>query len=93
MSEQSKDGGPAFPNEWCGKPGMSLRDYIATNVDITGCQFSNVATAAKWAGIEPPQGADELAVMTFGLRVAAVMRYALADAMLLARSTPPAKGD
>lgn len=88
MSEQSKDGGPAFPRtggevpgpnapEWVTpQAGMSLRDWFAAQALIGICQAE--------------MGETEFVVEPSTLANAA---YKMADAMLRARSTPPAKGD
>jgi hypothetical protein len=90
MSEQSKDGGPAFPSQeqmngngdaivW-GTPGMSLRDWFATHALNAFCTAHLVMT-------------DNEEVAETERRFKAESAYRMADAMLAARSTPPAKGD
>lgn len=75
MSE--KDGGPAFPNVGGTEPndlfpsyGMSLRDYFAGQA-LAGLTSSTDATAEGWKIAAP---------------IAAELSYALADALLKART-------
>jgi hypothetical protein len=79
---------PAFPGavNHDAPPGMSLRDWFAGHVDLTGYNFSNTDTASKCLGIDPPfdESADEMA--RFGHRLQAALRYAIADAMIAERS-------
>lgn len=80
MSKQREDGGPAFPTEPNTQPGtfkhsgMSLRDYFAAQALVGLIPFIGV-----WEG-----GSDKLWDAATAERA-----YALADAMLAARSTPP----
>ena len=77
MSE--KDGGPAWPtfvaispsgDAYPGFPGMSLRDYFAGQA-LAGLTSSTDATAEGWKIAAP---------------IAAELSYALADALLKART-------
>jgi hypothetical protein len=94
MIEQSKDGGPAFPCdpqmmrvsedgsiEAIGFRGMSLRDWFAGQ-SLAGINASRETFLAilKDRGRQDP------------LMSVASAAYSMADAMLAARSTPPAAG-
>ena len=80
------DGGPAFPVPACVEqvdvhsiqhppyPGMSLRDYFAAQA------LAGLVSIPEWA--EAAQGIEECAIYV------AHDAYALADAMLAARSAP-----
>lgn len=76
MSE--KDGGPAYPHcyeesghpRWRESQGMSLRDYLAGQA-LAGLTSSTDATAEGWKIAAP---------------IAAELSYALADALLKART-------
>jgi hypothetical protein len=77
MSENEKDGGPAFPmlppdthnyREWPASPGMSLRDYFAAKA-LEGCVYMG----------DPDDTQDVY------LDKMARAAYRIADAMLKAR--------
>lgn len=88
-----KAGGSAFPAEWqlpfgglLSSPGMTLRDWFAGHADITGYEFPDCDTAAKVMNINPPFDESFDEKVRFGFRLQAAMRFALADAMIAARS-------
>lgn len=74
MTEQPKDGGPAFPqNEWCfrrgdGSEGMSLRDWFA------GKALAGLAS-----------NCDEAGLSSWCAAPLADRAYEIADAMIAAR--------
>lgn len=90
-------GGPAFPCS--GEPGMSLRDYFATNAptdEIQELTFRHLSRLAQECLTGRPyptnphstgdgQVAFQMAEFEFKCLVNAAIRYALADAMLQMR--------
>lgn len=74
MSEQTKNGGPAFPADQHAVAGMYLRDYFAAHAPTT---MQDAIDLLSMLGEKDPmrRGGDLLRTM-------AQMRYAYADAML-----------
>lgn len=74
MSEQTKNGGPAFPADQHAVAGMNLRDYFAAHAPTT---MQDAINLLSMLGEKDPmrRGGDLLRTM-------AQMRYAYADAML-----------
>ncbi len=89
-----KTGGPAFPNyshtesghtftEW---EGMTLRDWFAAHAPSDLFEWFNTSQAVeKFTGIECVGEQGSLAKASTGMLKECVLRYAWADAMLLAR--------
>lgn len=92
MSE-IKDGGPAFPNLKANdsgprdarNAGMSLRDWFASNADVSGISFANSAEGAIWMGEPCPGPEDFDALIGLNARLIARLKYIMADAMLAER--------
>lgn len=93
MSSTQDDGGPAFPipndpspGAYEAHPGMGLRDYFATTLDVSGYTIpGGPAAAAEVLGILPPASDEFKDLLDFSFRAMAVLRYRAADAMLAAR--------
>lgn len=97
MAERNT-GGPAFPGSKIKTdrdvnftsadkthPGMTLRDYFAIHSYIADTKFPNLEIAAKFLGEPVPDDRDFIAVVNFGARLAARLRYIAADAMIAER--------
>jgi len=84
------DGGPAFPlaatEDTIDFHGMTLRDYMAANADVSGIQMPSPEDAAQWAGIEYVPGCGYFEQLEFLFKLEAFIRYMKADAMLAARA-------
>lgn len=92
-----KNGGPAYPQMrvWNAAhaeyedtqqyPGMSLRDWFAGTLPAVDMQFSDLQTAARFLGCEPPDELDHHALIEFAARLEAKVRWMRADAMIAAR--------
>lgn len=98
-----EDGGPAFAHgnpEQGGDPGMSLRDWFASQMDrdeYGELAFNGLSQASKCllAGPKPERPRDsassedrvawQMADLEWELKVRAAVRYRYADAMLAAR--------
>lgn len=86
MTEQIKDGGPAFPpthDPETHPSGMTLRDYFAAKAPLHDLKFSSTEAAAAFAGMDVP--IDAVGVMHVAMACAAKAAYIYADAMLKAR--------
>ncbi len=86
------NGGPAFPfqandasNVKMQTNGMTLRDYFAIHADVSKFEFGRLEDAARLLGMSVPDQIDMAALMEFGLKAQAKLRYMVADAMIAAR--------
>lgn len=80
-------GGPAFPLSTDPRSlpsGMTLREYFAATVDISGLSLSDEAVE-KLMGEEIPDHNDIEAFLDFNFRMLAKIRFMAADAMITAR--------
>ena len=91
MSEERKDGGPAFPQsetanrnpmhaEYVSAGGMTLRDYFAAHAQVTDRALDNRRDAEQRDSNYDPAKYRSLAA------IEATLRYEYADAMLRERS-------
>ncbi len=90
-------GGPAFPIQGqsfvlgegrhtpsC--PGMTLRDWFATEIDPGSVTFATQAEAEEIMGIPYPSNGSEKDKFQWQMQIVAMVRYMMADAMLKERS-------
>jgi len=78
------DGGPAFPIPWEGRAnGMTLRDWIAAQPDITGSTL--MIAQEQGEALAGPRPDDPLGSYRWQCEVLAALRYIAADAMIAAR--------
>jgi hypothetical protein len=80
----TNDGGPAFASQACSpigdwevQHGMSLRDYFATHVDISGMNLLETYT------LRYGKGPSVLEISDYASKI----KYVMADAMIKARAT------
>jgi hypothetical protein len=91
MTDETKnDGGPAFPahpehydND---STGMTLRDYFATNGDMSKIEFNDMPSLFEFLGEDMPLNIDTKSALEAAARCNAKLRYMFADAMLVERS-------
>lgn len=84
MNKPRNDGGPAFPTEWTGHTGMSLRDYLAAHApqkEVDAIIGQRVKDAANFLGISE----DVYVPLTHYVQCVTKARYVWADNMLKAR--------
>lgn len=88
MTKQD-DGGPAFPGrEYRTRDfsmGMTLRDWIAGQVSISGWELP-IEDFARIVGCEVPKAGDTESTIALGAACEAYLRYTIADAMLAERA-------
>lgn len=76
---------PAFPHDTHGERGMTLRDYFATNGDMSKIEFNDMPSLFEFLGEEMPSSLDTKAALEAAARCNAKLRYMFADAMLAER--------
>lgn len=94
MTGKKMDGGPAFPltnrdyqEAYGGAPGVALRDYFATNINLVEEVTRPLAVTLNGSDMPSGEGEEaEFARFGWYAQAEARYRYMLADAMLKERA-------